>query len=698
MREDFIWRDDALTRVADDLLGTSHVAHRTARLIAETHSFDSSTVVGLIGPWGSGKSSILGMCCETLEADNPDWVVGKFTPWATSDSTAMMADFYSTLTGALPADKAKDFRRGVGRLVRVGTAALKVVPVIGDAASDLAGQAADQLLERPSWDAAFTEAAERLRKLQTPVLIVVDDVDRLQRDELVNLLKVIRLLGRFPGVTYLLAYDEQTLFANLQRAELGADSRAAARLFMEKVVQYPVPIPPLLPSQVVDALNSGLGRVLDSAARGTDEPGASRLSHLVDVFRSQLTTPRSINRYIAQVQLTLSMHDRQEIDEIDVVMLTLLRVQFPDLYAELPRWRVQLTGGQTVKAWTSAQDTIDFTPLLDHAPAGRDREDAGELVSQLFPVTGKYSLSAGTRQSIREADYFNRYFVHTVPADDIRDADINEALKQPSTPGAGHQLITQLLSSGPPARRDLAIRRLWTTWRQHSHLHNPMTLLGAVMGLWGTVPEQGGLLFDVRDKMTYWAADLLTQVAEDQTATTDEVEATLDQCHDPHGPLNVLWAARGSTEELGEAVTDAARRRAERCLAEAIDHLQAGDDADLEMAVRFRLMIIEQFGDADAAAQQIHAAINHGVSVETLASRCVTVAHLVGVASPAGRLNDFDQDLFARFAPPTDDLYSATIETDIDHRDLSWQNRRAYVRGRAKAPTRGEPEPSTPRG
>lgn len=209
------------------------------------------------------------------------------------------------------------------------------------------------------------------------------------------------------------------------------------------------------------------------------------------------------------------------------------------------------------------------------------------------------------------------------------------------------------------------------------------------MSHWGTVPEQTGVLFDVRDRMTYWAADVMTRLADSTTA--DELEVVLDRCEDPHGPLNVLWAARGSAEELSEVVLEAARRRSERCLVEAVDHLRQADDADLEATVRFRLMFIVQFGDPDAAAQRIRTDLDDAVSVETLASRCVTVAYLVGAASSTGHLNDFDQETFARFAPATDHLYSAAVDSSVDDKDMSWANRRAYVRGRAKAPIVDKP-------
>ena len=80
----------------------------------------------------------------------------------------------------------------------------------------------------------FDELSKELQKLGISILVVVDDIDRLQADELLDLLKVVRLLGRFPGVDYLLAYDEQSLIEILRSPDGSGLSQARARSFMEK--------------------------------------------------------------------------------------------------------------------------------------------------------------------------------------------------------------------------------------------------------------------------------------------------------------------------------------------------------------------------------------------------------------------------------------------------------------------------------
>jgi len=95
------WTDEALRTGEHDALGRLPYARRAAELIHTTHSFESSAVFGLSGPWGSGKTSLVNMIVEELQREHPKWAVARFTPWATSDVSGLLAEFYSSLAEAL---------------------------------------------------------------------------------------------------------------------------------------------------------------------------------------------------------------------------------------------------------------------------------------------------------------------------------------------------------------------------------------------------------------------------------------------------------------------------------------------------------------------------------------------------------------------------------------------------------------------
>ncbi len=345
------WRDEPID-AAGDTLGRREVAKVMTTQVRALHSWDSSVVFGLTGAWGSGKSSMINMVVDELRDDAPDqqpWIISRFTPWAASDAEALIREFYLALTEQLP-DKGKA-RKKMLKLAVAGSPLLKVIPMAGGAAADFSKDLLTRLMAEKPWQVLFDEASEALRLDGRPLLIVADDVDRLHADELMVLLKVVRLLGRFPGVFYLLAYDEETLLGNLRLAGVGGPDTDRARHFMEKIVQYQLPVPNLTGQQILELLDEELVDALSNAHREVPQEQYARLGTLSEALESQLTTPRAIGQFVAHVRMQLALLPADEVNDIYLILLTLIRVQFPDLYRVLPSWSRELTGGTKMRAY-----------------------------------------------------------------------------------------------------------------------------------------------------------------------------------------------------------------------------------------------------------------------------------------------------------------------------------------------------------
>lgn len=669
------WHDDPLQSSDQDALDTKALAHQMAYLIDKTHSYNSSSVFSLSGPWGIGKSSIIAMCCEKLsQNDKPKWAIAHFTPWATGDSFSMMADFYSSLAGVLPKNRTEGIREGLGQLSLISSSIFKMVPIAGAPISEITARVANELLKQPSWHTTFADVSTRLRALGVPVLIVIDDLDRLQRSELVTLLKVVRLLGRFPGVTYLLAYDEKTLLSNLRHSDLGTPTAESARLFMEKVVQYPFSAPPMLDVQVLERLEAGLTAIAHQ--RGPDVlSGDDRIVDFLDVCLSQLRTPRAINRFLAQVRVASSLHDAGEVDYLDLISITLLRIQFPDLYASLQHWKGALTGsgtqrGQVHDLW----DLPDFRPLLEAIPEGTEREDAIALLAVLFPLTANESTHGRSRQSIAHGDYFDRYFVHGVPAQDIADSEVRAAILQASSAMESSGMAT-LLTQGSEPRRALAMRRLRALSSDMTGEIDPVALLNVLMRLMPRLPESGTLFSSPHELAIVWASELLQTV--DESVTDQDLEDALGQCSNSLYVLQVLWRGRGRVQSLSN-VLQVAERYSISISEELLANLRLGDAAPLDESFSFCLAFISEFGDTETLKRRIQEELDRDLSLETLASRFVTMEF--------GEIRGFDQAGFGQFAPHEAPLYGESVVEGASPNETSWAGRRQYARGRAKAP------------
>ena len=72
----------------------------------------TGVVLGVTGPWGGGKSSILNLIQERVKKDHPDAVVVRFDPWLISGRNDLISGFINELLGTIKAR----IRRGMLKL------------------------------------------------------------------------------------------------------------------------------------------------------------------------------------------------------------------------------------------------------------------------------------------------------------------------------------------------------------------------------------------------------------------------------------------------------------------------------------------------------------------------------------------------------------------------------------------------------
>ncbi|GGK79361.1 KAP family NTPase [Ornithinimicrobium pekingense] len=686
------WTDEALRSGKGDTLGRLAYARRAAELIHSTHSFESSAVFGLSGPWGSGKTSLVNMIVEELVTAHSKWEVARFTPWATSDILGLLSEFYASLAEVLPKKKGEQFRRALAVTATVAAPAANLIPIVGGVAAEGVRTAGDALGKSPSWQAAFKKASDELKDLGKPILVVVDDIDRLHGDELTALLKVVRLLGRFDGVQYLLAYDDETLYRSMNASGAVNPHDGSAERYMEKIVQYPLFVPPLLQHQQLSRLNAGLLSISrEIAGEGAYE---DRLGGLVDCFSSLLTTPRAIDRYVAQLRHHIPLLPPDEVDDGDVHILTLIRVSFPALFSAIPRYKSELISGHTgdIKFGGDSleYEPFDIDPLLEVVPP-QLRGVARRLMVSLFPnirATGQFSTFASSRrQSVHYGEYFDRYFAMGILDHDVSDATVaaavEAAIRGDATP------LTDLFATSTDEIRGLVLSKGASPANQPSTDVGRIHLAEVLAGVANQLPsDDRGLLTDL-DQVFGWTADLLGGIDEDTSPSVivDVLRKLATQ------PLRIrAWrrlensVRRTFLEKLPPWYIAVTKQLVQEAADDLLQHLKQGDAAPTSSGVGYQIHFVLRH-DAEGLRSRVHELLDStDVDLAILASRLVSARSTTG-GKPNWQLSpDFDQETFNQLAPPGDDPWYHEPVQKVDLHDLSWVNRRRFAAGRVSSP------------
>lgn len=459
-----------------DDLDRSDYAKHVANLLDRVRNQSESAVLALIGDWGAGKSTVIELLRSRL---NEPWSVATFNPWTYPDTESLQRGFFSELAAALPKeDRPGNARTTIGTFARTISPVGKVGSLIGVDLETPLRALGDIIAGDTSASAAKKSAEDALRRASIPVLMIVDDLDRLTPDELLEVLKLVRLVGRLPFVYYLLSYDERTLLDVLRRTPVTGDNEGRARAYMEKIVQVRLDLPALRSDQRMRLLDEGLQQIgvgVDPALSSDDQ---QRLGEIYgSVLDRRLTTPRAINRFLGQVQAFYSsLHG--EVDFVDFFIATWLRTQEPGVYKLLHTERAELLGlglsshlGERGAAAQKARRELWEQRLHEAHVRPEHLDGVVRALSALFPeIAAAFTSSQHftrraarrTPKAISDLDYFDRYVSFGVPPDDVADAEVKQAvndLHHTSTSPAVTRLADQLKAETARTMRKLEALR-----------------------------------------------------------------------------------------------------------------------------------------------------------------------------------------------------------------------------------------------
>ena len=321
--------DRPQTDPAQDLFGYAPFAETLTKALCNYGSGDP-LVLGLYGAWGSGKSTILKFICHNLEAmpEEERPIVIEFNPWWFSGQEHLARAFLGQLQAVLP-DKNEAFKE-LGEMLgnfSEGIGGLLDLAGITGGMGEKAGALIKTFTERPPKDvpALKKKICDILQLSEKRIVIMIDDIDRLDAEEMRQLFTVIKALADFPNVIYLLAFDIDVVVRAIEKS-----SGMPGREYLEKIIQAPFVVPEVNRA----ALVAGLRKRLDEILEGTPEELCKQSywdSLFYDGIEHFFTVPRDVVRFCNTVTVTYSAV-RGEVNAADFIAIEAIRFFLLDLY------------------------------------------------------------------------------------------------------------------------------------------------------------------------------------------------------------------------------------------------------------------------------------------------------------------------------------------------------------------------------
>lgn len=422
--------------------------------------------MGVMAPWGYGKTSFVNLMREQF-AENPNLTVIDFNPWMFSGAQQLTDTFFKEVAAELRVKDPRRFRAVADELDNYGDVLGSVAGAFGPIGVALLGlgrgvaKSAVKVAElrRGGTLQLRHKVAEKLGQLDQPIVVIIDDIDRLSTDEIRDIFKLVRLTASFPNLVYVLAFDRE-------RVERALDeTNVPGRAYLEKIVQLSFDLPAIqrgtLQTQVFAELDRILGDLPDARFDSNRWPDV-----YMEIVGPMFANLRDVTRFAVSARPALAALGC-EIEFVDLVALEAIRVFRPEVFAQLQVVATELT---TVHSYGySSRDTARETKAIEGfiASAGDDGAIVTSLITHLFPAGRQYmdnhsfGPDAANRwraaHQVAHIDWLSLYLNRVAPSelDGFRDAEIIlGALSRADE-------LKERLNAIPPERLEDVLDALW---------------------------------------------------------------------------------------------------------------------------------------------------------------------------------------------------------------------------------------------
>ena len=417
--------DQPISSKKEDLLGRHPFAKHLAEAILNYKQKESISI-GLCGEWGTGKTSIINMALHDIKlASTPKKTfIIKFNPWNFSEQNQLIKQFFNKLSSVLNRKDNSEKYIKIGNTIQkyalffeslalasteIGSAA-KAIKSVGIAA-EKAGEE-----ESKSFSGVKKDLDKLLENIDTKLIIVIDDIDRLNNTEIRQIFQLVKSLADFPNTIYLLSFDKKVVANALKNDSYSGNS------YLEKIIQVSFDIPQVSKPDVDNFLSPKLLNEFDIP--NNEHWNKEYWDMIYDTGITCLfNNLRDVYRYLNTFNFSFELV-KDEVNPVDFIAITALQVFRPELYNYIKNNKSFFT--------MSSQDEDKTKYILKQIAKLSSDDDLEYLMQLLFPVLNNEFKPELWRKQARicSHDIFDTYFKLSIPSNGISLIEIKHVLSK----------------------------------------------------------------------------------------------------------------------------------------------------------------------------------------------------------------------------------------------------------------------------
>ena len=346
---------------------------------------DECLVIGLMGEWGCGKTSIINMVYEKIDEFNKEqkpgrqWIHAKFNPWYFSNQNSILYHFFDFLM--------EEFNK-TDKINKIFTDLSKFKDKLANFSlnASFMGTGFGISYDNPDVDSNIYKSFNSLKKdlmylfynLDYNIIISIDDIDRLSDHEMQQIFLLVKALADFPNVIYILSFDKKVALKALNNLQVYSPEK-----FLEKIIQIPILVPEITQSRLDLLVNEKIKPIY----KDNNKLEYNNFVELFAFLRPFFNNLRDLKRYLNVLNFYLKQF-KDEVNIFDFMIIIAIQLFEYEIYENLRINKHVLTDYSLLESLDSKGKLNMYDNLMNVLcnPKNYNKDMMNSLLLRLFPI------------------------------------------------------------------------------------------------------------------------------------------------------------------------------------------------------------------------------------------------------------------------------------------------------------------------
>lgn len=421
-----LYDDSPIDNQEQDRLGRKSLAEMIADSIIDLAKCEHRCkVYGIYGKWGEGKTSLINLVesrlISSLKPNNLHII--HYNPWQLNNEDAVLSDYFAEIT------KVAGLKFIIKDIKKYFKLLLNVVPKYGSALSKLI----EGIFPTESLSQLKGLISAKIVKENFHCLVIIDDVDRLDKKELHAIMRLVRQVADFDNFIYVMAMDVDMVSKSIG-SYFGDGNSYNGRKFIDKIVQVPIVLPQIQEDTMKKLLNERMQETLSDCYPENDR--TKEIYRISSIIFPAVRTMRDLYRYCNQLAFILP-HLKGEVSISDLCILEAIKMISHEAYQSIYDNRTTLMRDpHQIAYYLNPDDKYEriekeYDKAESKVIGSLDLETKTVVTRLLRHLFGDKANSAFYVSNLGDKRlctpvYFYKYFTLLVPSNIISDTELDD--------------------------------------------------------------------------------------------------------------------------------------------------------------------------------------------------------------------------------------------------------------------------------